>query len=107
MAASGTDNQNKTLAEEWRKVVIEWAGGNAGKRVVFPCIDGTPAPIAGMGVPEAYTNNAVYEVADALMYEDNRYYSSSKEAGYFDQEKSFFEAVVIVSQDGARLCTTF
>ena len=83
--------------QQYFAIIKTWAGGNdEGTRVVFPCADGTTAPSGGQGVPDAVTNNAMYDIADQLLTLDNKIYTSGGERSYFQDQMDYLGAVLLV-----------
>jgi hypothetical protein len=98
MAPQVAEYTNAAMIEQYYKIIKSWAGGEEGSpRIVFPANQSVQSPIGGDGVPESYTNHAMYDAADSLLRIGNKWYTPSSAASYFGELKSYMEQVVIVS----------
>ncbi|KAI1122869.1 hypothetical protein F5Y10DRAFT_253008 [Nemania abortiva] len=90
------DAASKAINQQWFDYIKSLAGDAAGgSRIVFPCIRDTRAPLAGRGVPEPVTNDAMYVIGNSLLTEDNVWYTPSRVAGYIEEQQTYLNHVVL------------
>lgn len=92
-------NINDQLAQQWYDVVKTLAGGDdtvGSTRMVFPCVDGSKAPLGGRGIPQALTNGYFHKFGDALLTQNNKWYTPSSNRSYFGELNTYFQHISLV-----------
>jgi hypothetical protein len=77
-----SDKTSQLFWLQYGDAIRNKVGAGGGDRIFFLASEAQKGPVAGSYIPDAYTAQGIYNIANNLLATNNVYYSPSAQHGY-------------------------